>query len=114
MPATKNPPHIRPQHAIDSCEKYTRILTTVIPRKPRTKTSEAQGGKEQVSNILLKVENAGAERLWNYILAYRRMMGAHRVDEQSSSKNNIILGLMPTPEQAKTIAKPKRCVKKHL
>ena len=68
-----------------------------------------------MSNILLKIENAGAERLWNYIIAYRRMINEiHQTNDKSSSKDNIVFGLMPTPEQTKTIAKPKRKVKKHL
>ena len=65
-------------------------------------------------NILLKVENAGAERLWNYIMAYRRMIGEiNQINEEPSSKNNVILGVMPMPEQTKIIAKPKKYIKKH-
>jgi len=65
-------------------------------------------------NILLKAENAGAERLWNYIMAYRRMVGEiHQTSEEISSKNNVILGLMPMPEQTRIIARPKKSIKKY-
>ena len=70
---------------------------------------EAEGGKKRVSNILLKVENAGAEKLWSYILAYRRMISKvpQGVNDESS-QNNITLGVLPTLEQAKPVGKPKR------
>jgi hypothetical protein len=68
-----------------------------------------------MSNILLKVENAGAERLWNYIIAYRRMIGKpNSGDEPSQTKSNVLLGLMPQSERIKTATKPKRNVKKYL
>ena len=64
-------------------------------------------------NILLKVENAGAERLWNYIIAYRRMIGEiSQASEKQSSKDNVVFGLMPTPDQPNIMAKPKRRIKR--
>ncbi len=50
-------------------------------------------------NILFKIENDGAERLWSYILAYRKMMREERLSmDKESSKNNIISGLLPSLE----------------
>ncbi len=68
-----------------------------------------------MSNILLRVDKAGAERLLNYILAYKRMIGeAAPVNEKSSLKNTAILGMIPTLEAADSIPRQKRHAKKHL
>ena len=49
-----------------------------------------------MANILLKVENAGAERLWSYILAYRRIMSnERRFTAKESSKTIIISSVLP-------------------
>ncbi len=68
-----------------------------------------------MSNILLRVDKTGAERLLNYILAYKRMIGeAATVNEKSSLKNTAILGLIPALEAADSIPNQKRHVKKRL
>ena len=52
-----------------------------------------------VPSILFKIENDGAERLWSYILAYRKMMSnERRFTDKESSKNNIIYSVLPAPE----------------
>ena len=50
-------------------------------------------------SILLKIENDGAERLWRYILAYRRMMSNERqfIDKESS-KTTLFSSIMPELE----------------
>lgn len=54
-------------------------------------------------NLLLTVENDGAEKLWNYILAYRKMMRKENLStKKKSSKNNITFMVVPTLEQTKT------------
>ncbi len=65
-----------------------------------------------MSNILLKVENAGAERLWNYLLAYRRMIGKTNFNVESS-KSNIIFGLVSAPERIKVTTKHQKSNRKH-
>ncbi len=62
-----------------------------------------------MTTILLKVENAGAERLWNYIIAYKRMIKA--TNEESSSGSNITFDVYPKLEV--TASKPKRNLKRH-
>ena len=50
-------------------------------------------------NILLKIENDGAERLWSYILAYRKMMSnERRFTDKESSKTTIISSVLPELE----------------
>ncbi len=61
-----------------------------------------------MSNILLKVENAGAERLWNYIMAYRRMIKENH--KETTPGTNITLGMLPELEIR--ASKPKRNHKK--
>jgi hypothetical protein len=62
-----------------------------------------------VSNILLKVENAGAEKLLNYFIAYRRM--TQQNNERLPSSANLTLGVLP---QLKIKAsKPKKNLKRH-
>ncbi len=66
-------------------------------------------------NILWKVENAGAEKLWNYILAYRRMIGEVRqIENNSRSPNSVVLEVIPVLEQPKTLAKSRRSNKRSL
>ncbi len=62
-----------------------------------------------MSNVLLKVENAGAERLWNYIIAYRRMIKA--TNKGSSPGSNLTFDVFPKLEVA--ASKPKRILKRH-
>jgi hypothetical protein len=64
-----------------------------------------------VSKILLKVENAGAEKLWKYIIAYRRMISQASQTSQTSKQNSVIMGLTPAAEQSKPLAKRKRNLK---
>ena len=78
------------------------MLATVILWKAQTESS-AQGDAKGVPNILFKIENDGAERLWSYILAYRRMMREERLPmDKESSKNNIISGLLPSMDLEQT------------
>jgi hypothetical protein len=68
-----------------------------------------------VSNILIKVENAGAERLWSYILAYRRIMSnERRFTAKESSKTIITTGVLPelNLEQIQTVRVKKMNLKK--
>lgn len=63
-----------------------------------------------MSNILIKVENREAERLWSYLLTYTRM--TRKPHEVRKSSENVALGLMPTLENATTIPKQKRNIKR--
>ncbi len=62
-----------------------------------------------MTTILLKVETAGAERLWNYIIAYRRMIKA--TNKESSPGSNLSFDIYPKLEV--TASKPKRNLKRH-
>ena len=84
------------------------MLTTVIQCGSRMET-ELRGGK-RVSNILIKVENREAEQLWSYLLTYTRMTCKPH-DVRESSENGAF-GVMPTLENATTIPKQKRNIKR--
>jgi len=62
-----------------------------------------------VQNISLKAKNDGAERLWNYIIAYREM--THKVNEapEKEPQGDSITFFVPPPlELIKTSRNKKR------
>ena len=63
-------------------------------------------------NLLITVEKAGAERLWRYILAYRRMISKRNLTGAEELPYNITLGVVLLSEQTLPVAKPKRNVKR--
>lgn len=66
-----------------------------------------------MSNILLKVENLEAEKLWSYFLAYKRIINKKNQTADNETTNDCVaLSVMPTLEQPQSIAKQKRNLKK--
>ena len=64
-----------------------------------------------MSNILVKVENREAEKLWSYLLTYERMVRkAHEVTE--SPGGNVALGVIPTFKHETNVPKQKRSIKR--
>ncbi len=48
-----------------------------------------------MQKLSLRMEDAAAQKMWNYILAYRRIIGNSTNDEEKSS-DNITFYVMPT------------------
>ena len=40
-------------------------------------------------NVVFRVEDEGAERLYNYLLAYKKMIGKNTFIEKEASKENV-------------------------
>jgi len=54
-----------------------------------------------MSHLIFKFTDEGAEKLWSYFLAYKRMMGKSSL-EKETSKDNFTSFIIPALEQTKT------------
>ena len=63
-------------------------------------------------NLLIAVEKAGAERLWRYILAYRRMISKQNLNRAEELPDNLNLAVVLPSAQTLLVATPKRNVKR--
>lgn len=76
------------------------MLTTVILSKLTDRNSIMENPK--MTAHLLTVKKEGAERLWSYILAYRKMIGkSNPIGKEETATDNITFIVAPAVVQAK-------------
>ena len=54
-----------------------------------------------MQNLVFRVEDEGAERLYNYLLAYKKIVGKNHFTEKEENKENVTPIVITALEQIK-------------
>ena len=61
-----------------------------------------------MSNLIFKVEDEGAEKLWSYLIAYKKMIGKSNPTQKDTIKDDFTQMMIPALEQTKVRVKRHR------